>query len=127
MSKVGQWLFKLRSKNNMRLKDLSEELDISMGFISQIESGTKLFPEGLIEKAAEIFKVTAEYIREKIELDKSVLKIKKVLRDINFANKSQLVAIARTLDEEGLLDNLKKVIDTGGNIEGKGKLDDPLT
>jgi|DEB0MinimDraft_10_1074344.scaffolds.fasta_scaffold34820_3 hypothetical protein len=32
MSKVGKWLFELRLKNDMRLKDVSDGLGKSMGF-----------------------------------------------------------------------------------------------
>ena len=48
MSKVGEWFFKLRHQRQLRLKDVADALGTSMAFISQIESGSKLFPKKLM-------------------------------------------------------------------------------
>jgi len=112
MSKVGEWLFELRSKHHLRLIDVSKKFGKSIGFISQVESGSKLFPESLIEKAAIYFDASVDYFKAKIEVDKSVIKLKKAIREINFADSQQVVAIARTLDEEGVFHNLQGLVES---------------
>ena len=45
--------------------------------------------------------MSVDDIANHLNADKSVLKIKKALRSINFSNKEQIIAIARTLSDEG--------------------------
>ena|GEM_PF-2547789 len=119
MSKVGEWFFKLRHQRQLRLKDVADALGTSRAFISQIESGSKLFPEKLMEATSQLFNVSMDEIASHLNTDKSVIKIKKALRSINFSNKEQITAIARTLSDEGLIDPIQKIVDLHGDAKGK--------
>ena len=60
------WLKNLRTKNNLKQNEIAKKLEISQGYYNLIETGErqKDLNLSLINKIAELFNVSVEYIVE---------------------------------------------------------------
>lgn len=79
------WLKKLRTKNNLKQNEIAEKLGISQGYYNLIETGErqKDLNLSLINKIAELFNVSVEYIveQESKEHDEGNAEIGQASRD----------------------------------------------
>lgn len=53
--KIGRYIHDLRIKNKMTLKQLSEKVNLSPGFLSQLERGYTTFSLNTLAALAEVF------------------------------------------------------------------------
>jgi transcriptional regulator with XRE-family HTH domain len=112
MNKPGTWLWELRYEKRAKLVDLAKYLGKTASFISQVEMGKRDLPEELIEKFAKFFDKSISYIRDRVEADKTINKIRKAFLD--FKLKPQCIsALARMLDED---ENIKEGIQQAINF-----------
>ena len=93
LTEIGKELRKIRIDNDENIKAMASKLDMSIAYLSSIESGNRTIPEGLVENVVEKYnldKNKEEVLRKakinsskKINIDLSNI-IKKVmnLRDI---------------------------------------------
>ena len=117
MSDPGRWLFDLRVDRDMRLTKASELLGVSKSFLSRLESGSKMVSEQLIPKIAHLYEQSEEWVKEKVLIDKSIRNITSTIQEMDLTKKTQVIALARALDQEGVLEELSKInkIDEGNS------------
>ena len=84
MSKLNEALRLVRVFHDKKIKDLAGELDVSPGYITDIEKGNKKPSLELVKKYAEVFKTTSSallFFSEELDDDKQRGKCKVLIRD----------------------------------------------
>ncbi len=71
MQRFGQKLRTLRLRQHMTLKDLAEATGLTAhGYISELETGKKIFTTEFVLKIARLFNVTIDQLlKDELELD----------------------------------------------------------
>lgn len=64
LSPFGKKLRSMRQDRSMLLADISTPLQVSPSYISQIETGTKLVPDGLIDRLTKVMSLTTAEVNE---------------------------------------------------------------
>lgn len=67
MEQINKKIKSLRQKNELTLKELSEETGLSVSFLSQIERGSTSLAITSLKKIADAFGVTMSYFFEELE------------------------------------------------------------
>ena len=109
MSKIGRWLFELRVKHSLRLMEVADKLGVTKVFLSQVESGSKFLPEKLIPSVAKLFNQSLEWVTERRKLDHDISKVVRAFSNFDLSDKQKVIALARTLDDEGLGENISSL------------------
>ncbi|MGL5329989.1 MAG: helix-turn-helix domain-containing protein [Peptostreptococcaceae bacterium] len=68
---IGSKVKKLRTQKKMTLKDLSNETDLSVGFLSQLERGLTSIATDTLAKIADVFDIDISYFFIKPKIAKS--------------------------------------------------------
>ena len=127
-------LINLRKSRNLSAMNVATRLNISRGYYSHLENGTRNFPEELIQQVAEILEVDEDVIKESIgenERWKSIASnwISKIKINDKPAIKAfkEEAFLQRSTDDEILLSNFIKFVEynIGNSIRDELK-DDPM-
>lgn len=62
---LGEKLRYLRKQKNKTLNDVAEEIDLSIGFLSEVERGEKTPSVRKLEKLADYFDVSTDYLLDR--------------------------------------------------------------
>ncbi len=65
MTPFGKILKAHRKARNLILGDLADSVSVSVSFLSQVETGAKRIPDGMVDRIADVLKLSK---RERIEL-----------------------------------------------------------
>jgi len=111
-------LIKLRKSKNLSALDVADSLQISRGYYSHLENGTRNFPFELIKPVAELFGVDEKVVRESIDANErwrsiSGNWISKIKINGNPAVKAfkEEAFLQRSHDDEILLSNFIKFVE----------------
>ncbi len=70
MNRFGEKLRALRQRRNLTLRQLADELEISNGYISRMESGDKIPNVAMLVKIADFFEADLnQLVRDELELE----------------------------------------------------------
>ncbi|NQY73460.1 MAG: helix-turn-helix transcriptional regulator [Candidatus Margulisbacteria bacterium] len=108
----GRWLFELRIQHNLSLTETSNYLDISICLMSQMESGSILLPEDHIKKIATLFGVSKKYVADYQVLDKSLIRIKTILRKMRKEEKHHILILPRSSKSTVILEPFSRYFHT---------------
>lgn len=99
-TKIGEFLTGLRLKNNQRLKDMAEILDVSSAFLSAVENGKKNMPEFWINKIRQEYNLTPEEVNTmKDAILESQNTIALNIKSASSVNRELAVSFARRFNE----------------------------
>jgi len=111
-------LVELRKSRNLSALDVATRLNISRGYYSHLENGTRNFPYELIKPVAEIFGVDEDVIKESIGENERLRTVSgNWISKIKISNKPAIKAfkeeafLQRSSDDEILLSNFIKFVE----------------
>lgn len=114
-TEYGRYVRELRKNRNENLSIMAKKLDVSIPFLSELESGKRLVPNNFIDKLIEVYNLSIieqKKLMNAIDLtnNKSVIK----LNNLSIAKKRLVLFLARNINDlsdekvESILNNLRK-------------------
>lgn len=88
LTRFGKQLRSLRIENDLRLKDMADELGVTVAYLSAVENGKRAVPDSWIIKLIEQYSLSEE---EAIKLQKAACENKKDIK-INLENANEYEA-----------------------------------
>lgn len=111
-------LINIRKSKNLSAADVASRLNISRGYYSHLENGSRNFPEDLIQRVAEILEVEVKVVRESIaDNDQAKIVYGNWIYKIKISGKQAIKAfkeevfLQRSNDDDVLLSNFIKFIE----------------
>ena len=113
LNEYGKFVRQLRIKNNENLLDMATKLEVSMAFLSKLESGKKTIPLGYGEKISTIYNLNEE--ESKALVDAINISNKKLTIDLDNMNSDRVdvsLTFARTINSasQKSLEELRKLL-----------------
>ncbi len=113
LTEIGKELRKIRVDNDENIKAMASKLDMSISYLSSIETGNRTIPDDLVERVVKIYNLDRK--KEEVLRNAEINSSKKINIDLsNVTNdRKQLVfALARELNDipdEECIEFLKKL------------------
>lgn len=113
LTEIGKELRKIRIDNDENIKAMASKLDMSISYLSSIESGSRTIPDDLVEKVVKTYNLNSD--REEVLRNAEINSSKKISIDLSntTSDRKQLVfALARELNDipdEECIEFLKKL------------------
>lgn len=116
-TETGKFLRKLRIDRNEKQKDMAEKLDVSVAFLSAVETGKKKMPASWISHICDIYRLTDRQRREFMDAVAETRQIAEIrLTDLSNAKKKAVTLFAERIgkisDEQA--EKIRKIILNGG-------------
>ena len=99
VTRVGQFLRKIRIDHGEILRDMAERLGVSSAFLSAVENGKKRMPEAWLTKLEALYSLDAKQVEE---LKEAVLETNGIIeldiRNSSTRNRQLAISFARRFD-----------------------------
>jgi len=120
LTKFGKALRNIRFDQDELLKDMAYKLNVTPSFLSSIEVGKKNVPDSMIEKIAQIYRLSLHQEQELIDLAKeSTCKVQISLQNKNNKDRELATSFARKFEELNDLEK-EKILNV---LKGSGKVE----